>query len=94
VNHLTPEQIKRLALLAGECGAIVSSVMRIVVHGYNSKHHEIPCREDLERRLGSMVVAVDELFQAEDLDQVRVRERILTLQSKVYPRSSDPKHTK
>lgn len=66
VNRLTLAQIERLAILSEECGEIIKAVGKILRHGYRSKGWSN--KEDLERELGDIMAAVEELSESGDVD--------------------------
>lgn len=69
-NKLTPAQVERLAFLSEELGEAIQAIGKILRHGYKSSHPDIPerCnREDLERELGHIHLAISMLVEANDL---------------------------
>lgn len=69
-NKLTPAQIERLAFLSEELGEAIQAIGKILRHGYKSSHPDIPerCnRENLEKELGHIHLAISMLIEAGDL---------------------------
>lgn len=80
-NKLTPAEAERLALLAEEMGEAIQSVGKILRHGYESYHPAHPTgpnnRQSLERELGDVFAAVNLMFDAQDLDVIKVKTAII-----------------
>jgi len=69
-NKLTPAQTERLALLSEELGEAQQAIGKILRHGYESCHPDIPkrCnRDDLEKEIGHINLAVSMLVECGDL---------------------------
>lgn len=69
-NKLTPAQLERLAFLSEELGEAIQAIGKILRHGYKLSHPDIPerCnREDLEKELGHIHLAISMLVEAGDL---------------------------
>lgn len=69
-NRLTPAQAERLAFLAEECGEVIQAIGKILRHGYESSHPDIPertNRDDLKKELSHVYVAQSLLYDSGDL---------------------------
>lgn len=69
-NGLTPAQHERLALLLEELGEAQHVIGKILRHGYSSYHPDVPersNRDDLERELGHVQLAISLLATQGDV---------------------------
>jgi NTP pyrophosphatase (non-canonical NTP hydrolase) len=75
-NGLTPAEDERLALLLEEMGEALQAIGKIKRHGYQSYHPNIPerCnREDLEKELGHVGLAIMMMVEAGDVSQNSIK---------------------
>ena len=79
-NKLTSAETERLALLAEECGEVVQIVGKVLRHGYenvSSKDLEyITNREKLVMEVGDLLVVLNYLFEANDINSEAVEKRV------------------
>lgn len=76
IPGLTPKQLEMLALLSEEMGEAQQAIGKIIRHGYDSYHPEYPekdNKEDLEKELGHVRLAVQLLSEAGDISLETVR---------------------
>lgn len=69
-NNLIPAQTERLALLLEECGEAIQAIGKILRHGYNSSHPNLPKttnKDDLEKEIGHIKLAISLLCDAGDI---------------------------
>lgn len=88
-NKLTPAQAERLAILLEELGEAQQAIGKILRHGYASSNPDVQDgvnnRESLERELGDVAAAMGLLFEANDLDEQAVADRVLVKALKIKP---------
>ena len=88
-NQLTPAQAERLAILLEELGEMQQAIGKILRHGYTSRNPDVldgpTNRESLERELGDVAAAMGLLFEANDLDEQTVTNRVLVKALKIKP---------
>lgn len=73
---LTQAEIERLALLSEELGEVQQAIGKILRHGYENSHPDIPertNRRDLERELGHLNVALILMLKASDLSSAEIK---------------------
>lgn len=69
-NRLTPAQAERIALLLEELGEVQQAIGKILRHGYESSHPDVPerCnRDDLEKEIGHVELAVSMMKKSGDI---------------------------
>lgn len=73
-NNLSPGQAERLALLIEELSEAIQAACKILRHGYDNFHPDIPevtNKFDLEKELGHVRAAIN-LMLPSDLDEFTV----------------------
>lgn len=89
-NNLTPAEAERLALLLEEMGEAQQAIGKILRHGYNSVNPDLPPpaggtnRCNLERELGDVLVAIDFLIEADDVNEHFIEDRKRVKHHKVW----------
>lgn len=73
-NNLTPAEAERLALLAEEAAEVVKAAMKILRHGYESRHPGtgVQNREHLQEELGDLRAAQIIMFAEGDINRQTV----------------------
>ena len=81
-NQLTPAEAERLAILAEEMGEAIQAIGKILRHGYESTNPDLPPpagdtnRASLEREIGDVLVAIDFMLDAKDIEQFLLDDRM------------------
>jgi len=86
-NKLIPSQTERLSLLLEELGETQQAIGKILRHGYESYHPDIPetdNREDLEKEIGHIKCALDFMYQANDINESDVDAHRLAKRMKIH----------
>ena len=74
-NKLTPAQTERLALLSEEMAEAQLVIGKILRHGYENYHPDFPeitNREDLEKEVGHVLLAIQMMTQKGDIDEQNI----------------------
>lgn len=71
-NSLTPAEHERLVILGEEAAEVVQAVAKILRHGYDSYHHGVDNRNQLEKELGDLKHALIMMYDAEDISIAQV----------------------
>lgn len=80
-NGLYPAQAERLALLLEEMGEAQQAIGKILRHGYESVNPDLPPpagdtnQANLEREIGDVLVAIDMMLAAGDIEQWALDDR-------------------
>lgn len=78
-NELRPDELERLAILSEECGEVVQIIGKILRHGLESRHPMYPDletnRENLIKEVGDVLVAIDMLTEAGDINEHLIEDR-------------------
>lgn len=86
--NLTPAQIERLALLAGELCEAGQAIAKIVRHGWLNTHPDFPGGptnlEQLESELGHVHAALALMYEAHDIQEAEVLESMRAKLEKVH----------
>ena len=78
-NELSDSQLERLAILSEELGEAQQCIGKILRHGYESCNPVVDTgmtnRRELERELGDILLVVDLLCVAQDVNDVEISRR-------------------
>jgi hypothetical protein len=86
-NSLSAEQLERLALLVEEMGEVSQVVGKIIRHGFESCHPNggPTNREQLEKEIAHIAVAIRMLMNGRDLDEKRVVDHTIDKARSINP---------
>ena len=80
-NGLSPAEAERLAILLEEMGEAQQAIGKILRHGYESFDPFLPPpagdtnRASLEREIGDVLVAIDFMIEAADIEEFLIEDR-------------------
>lgn len=87
-NELTDAEAERLALLLEELGEAQQAIGKILRHGYESTNPDLAYsdtnRQGLEREIGDVLVAIDFMLEAGDIEQTELDDRKRVKRHKVW----------
>ena len=85
-NGLTPAETERLSLLLEEMGEAQQAIGKILRHGYDNFHPDIPERTnrmDLEKEIGHVELAMSIMYKNRDISMAEVSREAISKHDRI-----------